>query len=134
MAIELQHSGGTIILSPDLTWVDEYEYSPIAQSREHATSGSMIVQEGTRLAGRPITLAGHNRRVWATKSELDALRALLVEGSTFTLTLHDARSFSVIWDHANNKPIETGGTVPAGLSDPIAETPYELRSLRFIEV
>ena len=43
---------------PDhLRWTDEHDWSPLAQaSPQYSLGGAVIVQQGTMLAGRPVTL------------------------------------------------------------------------------
>lgn len=48
----------TITLPTDLNWTDEYKWTPVVQSQEYAISGSLIVEEWVKQAGRPITLQG----------------------------------------------------------------------------
>lgn len=48
----------TITLPTDLNWVDEFKWSPVIQSQEYAISGSLVVDDWVKLAGRPITLQG----------------------------------------------------------------------------
>ena len=96
MAITL----GAIILPATLVWEDEFTWSPVAQSTEYSLTGALIVQEATKLAGRPITLVGKSDSNAHTggisRTDLLALQtALNVTGATWTLTLHDARTFTV---------------------------------------
>jgi len=134
MAITLTYNTETINLSEDLHWSDEYAWTPIAQTRQYSAGGALIVEEATRQAGRPITLSGHNREVWVTRAELEALRAWLAADAQMALTLHDARQFTVRWDHASNTPIDTPGTVLGGLADPVDADWYVINNLKFIEV
>ncbi len=77
MAITL----GAIALPDTLVWEDEFSWSPVAQSTEYSLTGALIVQEATG----GITLT--NLRLLKT--------ALDVAGASWTLTLHDARTFTV---------------------------------------
>lgn len=97
MAITL----GAITLPDGLTWEDEFAWSPVEQSSEYSLTGALIVQESTKLAGRPITLTGQsdgqNYTVWISRTNLLSLQAALnVAGARWTLTLHDARTFTVM--------------------------------------
>lgn len=97
MAITLD----AIVLPDTLVWEDEVPWSPVVQSVEYSLTGALIVEEATRQAGRPITLAGQSdsdsHTGWMTRNDLLTLRAALtVAGAAFTLTLHDARTFAVI--------------------------------------
>jgi hypothetical protein len=104
MAITL----GAITLPATLVWEDEFSWSPVAQSAEYSLTGALIVQEATKLAGRPITLAGKSDGTAHTggisRTNLLALQtALAVAGATWTLTLHDSRTFTVA---ARENPLE----------------------------
>jgi hypothetical protein len=97
MAITLD----ALTLPDGLIWEDEFTWSPVAQSTDYGLTGALIVQESTKLAGRPITLAGQSSgnqsaACWITRAHLLTLQtALQVAGAEFTLTLHDARTFTV---------------------------------------
>jgi hypothetical protein len=97
MAITL----GAITLPPTLVWEDEFSWMPVSIQTDYSLTGALIVQTAARLAGRPITLVGksdgNQHTGGLTRSALLALReAITVPDATFTLTLHDARTFNVI--------------------------------------
>lgn len=90
---------------PDLSWLDEYDWSPVAVDTQYSLTGALIVQSGTRQAGRPITLEGGRDYAWATRNTVNLLRAKLEQPfAPMTLTLADGRSFQVIW--AGAEPIK----------------------------
>lgn len=98
--ITLADGTTTLTLPEDLRWVDEYAWSPVEQSVGYALAGSLIVETGTRLAGRPVTLAADADRAWIIKAALDQLYTWAgVAGKTLTLTLADARVMSVMYRH-----------------------------------
>lgn len=90
---------GSVSLPGDLVWADEFAWNPVAQSSEYSLTGALIVQAAPRLAGRPITLEAKDSGagyVWVVRSTVLALRTLAeTPGWTGTLTLADARTFSV---------------------------------------
>ena len=97
MAITL----GAITLPTTLVWEDEFTWSPVSQNTEYSLTGALIVQEATKLAGRPITFAGksdgNNHTGGISLTNLRLLPAALdVVGASWTLTLHDSRTFTVI--------------------------------------
>jgi hypothetical protein len=91
---------GAITLPTTLVWEDEFTWSPVASSAEYSLTGALIVQQATKLAGRPITLIGksdgtaHTGGITLTNLRL-LKTALDVAGASWTLTLHDARTFTV---------------------------------------
>ncbi|WP_230660420.1 hypothetical protein [Psychrobacter sp. I-STPA10] len=87
----------SIELPDDMHWNDEFSWSKIAQSNpEWTLTGSMVVQQGTKKAGRPITLTGD--WIWHRREDLLLLRSWCdVAKLTMTLTHYDGREFQVIW-------------------------------------
>lgn len=86
-----------IELPEDLYWIDEFDWSRIAQSAPvYMLSGAMSIQQGIKKAGRPITLTGD--WVWLKRSDLLTLQSWTdVAELTMTLTHYDERTFKVIW-------------------------------------
>ena len=87
----------TIELPTDLQWVDEFQWSKIAQSApEYSITGSMFIQQGTKKAGRPITLSGD--WAWVQRNDLTILRSWCdVPKLTMTLTHPDSQTSAVMW-------------------------------------
>lgn len=96
MAITL----GSITLPADLLWTDEFDWTPIQQNKNYTLTGALVIESGKMLAGRPITLSGGDNHGWASRATVKALYAALDADTTMTLTLNDARTFSVKFDHA----------------------------------
>jgi len=90
---------GAVTLPSDLIWTDEFDWSPIQQSEAYTLTGALVIESGKMLAGRPITLAGSETSAWASRATVKALYALLDTNPTLTLTLNDARTFSVKFKH-----------------------------------
>jgi hypothetical protein len=101
MAITLN----TVTLPVDLIWNDEFDWSPIQQTKAYTLTGALVLESGKMLAGRPITLAGDQNSAWASRETVKALYALLDTNPTLTLTLNDARTFSVKFNH-ESQPIQ----------------------------
>jgi hypothetical protein len=95
----------TITLPGDLEWSDEFDWSPVVQSVEPTLTGALIIDESAQLTGRPVTLAGGADFGWVTRDVIEALYLLLTPGREMTLTLADARTFTVTWRHGD-KPID----------------------------
>lgn len=135
MAITL----GALALPSGLVWTDELTWTPVMQSQEYSLTGALLIQVATKLAGRPITLtgqaSGRDYTAWITRADLLTLKAALdVPGATFTLTLHDARTFTVM---AAENPLDVeplpiyGSFAPA---NPTSAQNYVLKALKLIEV
>ena len=89
-----------------LEWVDEFDWSPVAQQHDRALSGGLIIQQGSLLYGRPITLKS-NGGCWFPLHVVRALEVLRdLPGRVMPLTLPDGRQFSVVFDHSTGKPLQ----------------------------
>jgi len=120
----------TIILPEDLIWVDEFDWQQTAESKEYSLSGSLLVDTGTKLKGRAITLQGEINAGWTTRTDILSLQTLANTNATMTLTLNDSRTFQVRFDY-NAKSVEVKPIVD--YSTP-AVTDYYQIILRLYEV
>lgn len=133
---------GALALPQGLRWADEFDWSPIVQATTYSLSGALILEESARLAGRPITLSGARdgniSTAWLKRDDLIALQtALNATGATFTLTLHDARTFTVAPRADGDGPLSVE-PLPAvknfAPADPDADTWYIVNTIRLMEV
>ncbi|AEF21436.1 hypothetical protein [Pseudomonas fulva] len=95
-----------IALDDHHEWTDEYKWSAVEQEQERSLSGALIVQEGVKKYGRPITLAANNA-AWtplAVVRQLEELRDQL--GLVMPLELADGRTFHVIFNRVDGDPLE----------------------------
>lgn len=124
--------GTTIITLPaGLIWEDEFNWTPVTQKAEVSINGALIVQEGAQSAGRPITLVGGEDACWIERGALLLLYASMqTAGQTMTLTLHDAREFTVLW-RRDSHPIEAKQLMKT--ETPTDTTLYIIETLKFIE-
>lgn len=90
-----------LALPGDLVWTDEYQWCVVERSAEYGLTGSLIVEESVKQAGRPITLEAKNEfrgPIWLDRSIVNDLVAkAAITGKQMTLTLSDGRSFSVMF-------------------------------------
>lgn len=104
---------GPVDLVPDqanggdqLEWTDERTWDPVEQGQERSLGGALMIQEGVKLYGRPITLAS-NDGAWFTKTTIEELEALRDQpGSVMLLTLPGGRQHYVTWNRAAGAPVE----------------------------
>ena len=84
----------TLELPADMRWRDEFDWQALAQSQvQYSLGGSAIIQQGTMLAGRPVTLAGE--WIWLDRATLTTLAAWAdVPELEMTLTTPDGRSYN----------------------------------------
>jgi len=93
-----------IELDDQFEWTDEYDWDAVAQEQERSITGALLVQEGTKLHGRPITLKA-NGGVWTPLSVVRQLEALRDQSlRVMDLVLPDGRTFSVIFNRAGGTP------------------------------
>ena len=81
-------------LPGDMHWTDEFDWQALAQSNvQYSLGGAAIIQQGTMLAGRPITLGGE--WIWLPRATLLTLAAWAdVPELEITLTTPDGRSYN----------------------------------------
>lgn len=98
--IKLTYDETDTELPGDLFWEDEFNWASAAMYREYSCRGALLISTGSKQAGRPITLVSpDSSRGWFTRSQVKALLQLVeVEGREYTLTLVDARTFTVMFD------------------------------------
>ena len=87
-------NNATLELPADMRWRDEFEWQALAQSVvQYSLGGAAIIQQGTMLAGRPITLGGE--WIWLPRATLLMLAVWVdVPELEMTLSHPDGRSFN----------------------------------------
>lgn len=81
-----------------LEWTDEWDWNAVEQEQERSLTGALIVQEGAKLYGRPITLSS-NGGAWFTLAKVRELEALAsVPGAVHLLTLPTGAQHYVTWN------------------------------------
>lgn len=87
-----------IELPQDMRWLDEFDWAKVAQtSPEYTLGGAIIIEQGTKLSGRPITLGGE--WIWLPRITLETLRDWTdIAELDCTLEHYDGRTFNVIFD------------------------------------
>ena len=115
-----------------MVWSDEFAWDKVQRTASYSVTGALILDVGTKRAGRPITLTAEADAGWIQRGTLRQLYAL-AEGdpaARHTLTLADGRSFTVTFA-PDGAPITA---TPIGRPEsPPAEWPYYI-TLRLIEV
>ena len=125
MTTTLSDGSTTVQLPDDLDWTDEFAWSPISQTTDDSITGALLVQIGTRAAGRPITLLGGEQRAWCkypVVSQLDAWSH--IPGQALTLTIRGSAR-QVIFRHQEPPAFdarEIWGDIPTLASQDFALT------------
>ncbi|WP_336936493.1 hypothetical protein [Acinetobacter beijerinckii] len=125
----------TVQLEDGFLFSDEFSWKPIEQNQEFSVDGTLIIQEGKKKSGRPITLLSkENSQGWVKRSVLSVIQDWsALQDEQFTLIFeypHDNRQFNVIFNHAQ-------GAIEA---DPVKGFPtvsnedYYKVTLKFLEV
>jgi len=125
----------TVLLENGFLFSDEFSWKPIEQNQEFSVDGTLIIQEGKKKSGRPITLLSkENSQGWVKRSILSVIQDWsALQDEQFTLIFeypHDNRQFNVIFNHAQ-------GAIEA---DPVKGFPtvsnddYYKVTLKFLEV
>jgi hypothetical protein len=131
MSVTLTDGTTTITLPADTLWRDETDWSPVEQSVEHTLSGSLDVQVGTRLAGRPITLGGEESASWLARvTILDLIVWAEVAGQELTLGYH-GRTFTVMFRHHDAPAVDAKAIVE---KVPPADEDWYWFTLKLMEV
>lgn len=93
-----------LTLPSNLRWIDEHDWSPLVQSApQYSLGGALIIQQGTRLAGRPITLGGEDNHNWLPRTLLQILHEWAAVPELDMTLDYRGRRFNVIFrahDHA----------------------------------
>jgi len=128
LSITLTDGDTTIELPGDLQWADEFDWSPVEQEAEHSIAGALIVQQGVKLKGRPITLQSGSG-AWIQRDELLALQAYYFSsGQQLTLSLW-GNDYTVMFERpAGLKAVEV-----LRVANPDNDHFYTV-TLKFIEV
>ena len=90
---------GDVLNLPDyLRWSDEFDWGQLAQTTPQRTlSGAIIVQQGVKRAGRPITLSNSDSANWLRRRTVETLQEWAgVPDLTLQLDYHGKR-FGVIF-------------------------------------
>lgn len=98
MTWQLSTKTDTLHLHAQFVWADEFDWQALAQSDPvYTLTGAMDIQQGTKKAGRPITLDGTHTRT--TRAELAKLQAWAdVPELEMTLTHPKGKTYQVIFD------------------------------------
>lgn len=131
MSISITDGTTTLALNPALYWVEEQDWSPVAQSVSRGLTGALLVSLGTMVAGRPITLEPEDDKSgWTTRADIAQMRNwAAVAGQELTITLR-GQNYSVIFRHQ-----DTGITAtPVVHFEDVEDGDYYRATFRFMTV
>lgn len=138
MTLSLTHPtagpGGTplVLELPDqLAWENEFTWQRVVQATEYTTTGALVIDAWVKQSGRPITLAGSEKRAWCERGNLLMLRTWAeTPGLQLTLTGLRGVSRTVVFDHAGGAIDATDISEDADKAD---SDPYAL-TIKFLEL
>lgn len=94
-----------LLLPNDLLWSDEFDWSPVEATNTYTLTGSLIIEQGTKQAGRPISLGAEPDMAFVTRATVQTLRNwAAIAGRKFKLVFQypsDTRQFLVVFNHAD---------------------------------
>ncbi|MDO6747214.1 hypothetical protein [Gilvimarinus sp. 1_MG-2023] len=125
--ISLTDGTTTIELPGDIQWVNEFDWSDIEQQQEYSIAGNLIVQQGVKLAGRPINLQS-GQGSWVMRSVVLQLQALYNSAANLTLSF-----WGTDYTVAFKRPDGFSAKEVTRLANPGSEHNYTI-NLAFIEV
>lgn len=130
--LTLSDGATTLELDPDLYWEDEFRWSSTVQSVELSVTGALIVDVGTKLAGRPITLRNEDESSgWMTRETIAQLQAWAdIPGLVMQLTLRGV-AYQVIGRHHDGGMLEARPETHYADPEP---ADWVLATLRFMTV
>ena len=131
MTITITDGATSIDLPADLLWTDRHSWSPVEQTVATSITGAAIIDTGTRLNGRPVTLEGDERHAWMPYSIVQQLKAWAsLPDQQLTLDVHGV-SMQVVFRHQDRPAIDVRPL--QDFADPQA-TDFFFGSLKFMEV
>jgi hypothetical protein len=135
MRLVRKSTSEAVSLEDGFLWSDEFSWKAIEQNQAYAIDGALIIQEGKKKSGRPITLQPADQEMgWIKLHELRTLRDWSVlQGENFRLQFeqpHDSRQFTVKFNHQDGalEAAPVKGIPAVSLDD------YYNVTLRFLEL
>jgi hypothetical protein len=114
-----------------LVWEDLHSWSPVVQKTSYTLTGALIVETGTKLKGRKVTLTGGDNYGWSPRSVIEDLYTkAATAGLVMTLT-YKGTVLSVMFDHEAGA-VNVGQAM--GYSNPESTDWIRVNSLNFITV
>lgn len=130
MIITLSDGTTTLTLPPALQWVNEFNWSPVAQQRSYTVTGAMWLHSQALAAGRPIELQAEPTQAWMLRSQALALYAWAAQAGLELVLTIDGTPYDVVFDQ-ESKALDARPVMP--WADPVG-TDHLISTLRFITI
>lgn len=121
MAITLTNGATVLTLPADLTWPDEFAWTPVESTSRYSAAGSLLISRGVRQAGRPITLQGGANWGWMPRSTALTLLAWAAQPGAALSLSYRSITYAVKFAPLAN-PLEI--TPVVDYSDPLSADNY----------
>lgn len=105
MPTTLTHGATVLTLPEDLIWIDEFDWHPVEGRMTRSALGAVLFDRGTKIDGRPMTLAGDGLHSWITRTLAVSLYALASIADAQIVLAYRSTTFDVVFDHTRN-PLE----------------------------
>ena len=131
MAITLAVGATSVTLLDDLLWTDQHTWSPVSQAVSTSITGAAIIDTGTKIKQRPITLTGDLSHAWITYAIVSHLKTwAAIPDQQMSLSIHGT-VFSVLFRHYEPPAIDLVPVVDYASPD---VTDFFYGQLKFMEV
>ena len=62
------------VLPAGLIWRDEFDWSPVESTQTYTLTGALIIEQASKQAGRPVSLATDDKMNWLKRQTVETLR------------------------------------------------------------
>lgn len=122
----------TLYLPGDMVWHEHFGWSPVVQHVGYTLTGALVVETGTKQAGKPITLSSGADFALITKAVADQLLAWAeIPGKQLTFIAHGT-TYSVMYRHDDPPAVEA--TLLAEGKNPLVSTDWMRVTLKLMEI
>lgn len=91
------------VLPAGLIWRDEFDWSPVESTQTYTLAGALIIEQASKQAGRPVSLAADDKMNWLKRQTVETLRQWQsIVKRTFRLSI-GGQAIDVIFDQ--NQPM-----------------------------
>lgn len=134
--ITLTAAAVTVTLDPDLHWSDEFKWFATEQTVERGITGALIIDQGVRLAGRPITLEPpDDAAAWMVRATLDQIKTWEADPAITTMVLNlRGTNYNVIFRRHDGMPIEAQPVLFVADPEPSGFGDWYLTTIRLMVV
>lgn len=63
-----------LALPAGLIWRDEFDWSPVESTQTYTLAGALIIEQASKQAGRPVSLAADDKMNWLKRQTVETLR------------------------------------------------------------